>query len=86
MNSNSHEAFDSERQRLMAEEDRRGFFKVVVAAGVAMFAMLFLLLSVLLMEGQRVMPLHSHHLVSNALLVPPLPQAAAGNGWQTAGV
>ncbi len=67
-----HSNFDSEaeaeRKRLLAEEDRKGFLKVVVAAGVAMFAMFLVLLAILLAVGQKGMPLDHSHREVNAQL------------------
>ena len=70
----------NERKHLLAEEDRRGFLKVVIAAGIALFVMFFVLLSVLLMAGQKGMPLDSRYQDANASLALPVAQAAQRTG------
>lgn len=59
---------EAERKHLEAEEDRIGFLKVVVAAGIAMFVMFLILLSILLIAGQRGIPLDKRHHDANAQL------------------
>lgn len=70
-----HTSFDyeaeNERKRLLAEEDRKGFLKVVIAAGIALFIMFLVLLGILLMMGQKDMPLDHSHREANTLVQGP---------------
>ncbi|GGA53114.1 hypothetical protein GCM10011507_00210 [Edaphobacter acidisoli] len=66
---------EAERKRLLAEEDRKSFGHVVMAAGVVMFAMFLVLLGILWAAGQRGMPLDHNHRDANALVQWPVVQA-----------
>lgn len=74
-------AAEAERKRLLAEEDRKSFLKVVIYAGIALFVMFVVLLSILMVMGQRDMPLDHSHREANTFV-----QMPAVNFEQTAGL
>lgn len=59
---------DAKRKHLLAEEDRKGFLKVVIAAGIALFVMFAVLLAILFLMGQKDMPLDHSHREANTLV------------------